>query len=247
MFRGDDLIADGAELPRLHPRAQYLPPYIPAQFAQVPIDQAADVPAAGAQGMAFNNHGQGIAQLDGDFNPDLGGYHGAYQALLHDYIARHAPHRLAEVAPPVNHLLMEYIAQHAPHRFAEVVPPGNHLLMDYVARNAPHRLAEGAAPVNDHNGNGVVQANIEVRGPADPDVANREAGARAPGLLNNVRIPRPPNAFIGFRKDHHEEVKAANPGIHNNDICKFHVSPSCFDLLTGISQDHWCNVAQRFC
>lgn len=34
------------------------------------------------------------------------------------------------------------------------------------------------------------------------------------------RIPRPPNAYILYRKDHHHIVKAANPGIHNNEICK---------------------------
>jgi HMG (high mobility group) box len=38
------------------------------------------------------------------------------------------------------------------------------------------------------------------------------------------KIPRPANAFILYRKAHHESVKAENPGISNNDICKL----SCF-------------------
>lgn len=35
------------------------------------------------------------------------------------------------------------------------------------------------------------------------------------------RIHRPPNAFILYRKAHHQAVKAAHPGIHNNQICEF--------------------------
>lgn len=41
-------------------------------------------------------------------------------------------------------------------------------------------------------------------------------------MLDSPKIPRPPNAYILYRKDHHPIVKAANPGIHNNGICKFH-------------------------
>jgi hypothetical protein len=39
--------------------------------------------------------------------------------------------------------------------------------------------------------------------------------------VKSSKIPRPPNAFILYRKAHHEAVKAENPGIHNNQICKF--------------------------
>jgi hypothetical protein len=35
------------------------------------------------------------------------------------------------------------------------------------------------------------------------------------------KIPRPANAFILYRKAHHDTVKAENPGISNNDICEF--------------------------
>lgn len=33
-----------------------------------------------------------------------------------------------------------------------------------------------------------------------------------------TKIPRPPNAYILYRKDRHNLVKAANPGITNNEI-----------------------------
>lgn len=40
-------------------------------------------------------------------------------------------------------------------------------------------------------------------------------------IVKQAKILRPPNAFILYRKAHHEAVKAAHPGIHNNQICKF--------------------------
>lgn len=33
------------------------------------------------------------------------------------------------------------------------------------------------------------------------------------------KIPRPPNAYILYRKERHTEVKEAHPGITNNEIC----------------------------
>ncbi|KAK3904984.1 mat a-1 [Staphylotrichum tortipilum] len=33
-----------------------------------------------------------------------------------------------------------------------------------------------------------------------------------------IKIPRPPNAYILYRKDKHNEVKAENPSLHNNEI-----------------------------
>lgn len=35
-----------------------------------------------------------------------------------------------------------------------------------------------------------------------------------------AKVPRPPNAFILYRQEHHPLVKAENPDFHNNDICK---------------------------
>lgn len=35
-----------------------------------------------------------------------------------------------------------------------------------------------------------------------------------------IKIPRPPNAYILYRKDHHREIRDRNPGLHNNEVCK---------------------------
>jgi hypothetical protein len=35
-----------------------------------------------------------------------------------------------------------------------------------------------------------------------------------------AKVPRPPNAFILYRQEHHPIIKAENPEFHNNDICK---------------------------
>ncbi|KAK0703142.1 mating-type protein Mat a-1, partial [Lasiosphaeria miniovina] len=32
------------------------------------------------------------------------------------------------------------------------------------------------------------------------------------------KVPRPPNAFILYRKDRHKELKNANPTLKNNEI-----------------------------
>jgi hypothetical protein len=37
---------------------------------------------------------------------------------------------------------------------------------------------------------------------------------------NKVKVPRPPNAFILYRKHHHTILKEKNPAIHNNQICE---------------------------
>lgn len=35
------------------------------------------------------------------------------------------------------------------------------------------------------------------------------------------KVSRPANAFILYRKHHHSDIVARNPGLHNNEICKF--------------------------
>lgn len=35
------------------------------------------------------------------------------------------------------------------------------------------------------------------------------------------KIARPPNAFILYRQSFHPVLKAENPDLHNNQICKF--------------------------
>lgn len=44
-------------------------------------------------------------------------------------------------------------------------------------------------------------------------------------VVVEVKIPRPPNAYILYRKDKHSQVKAENPGLHNNEICKSFMFP----------------------
>lgn len=43
----------------------------------------------------------------------------------------------------------------------------------------------------------------------------------SPLLPKNKKIPRPPNAYILYRKERHQIVKESNPGITNNEICTF--------------------------
>lgn len=41
-----------------------------------------------------------------------------------------------------------------------------------------------------------------------------------------AKIPRPPNAFILYRKERHPILKSEHPDYHNNDICK----STCFAI-----------------
>ncbi len=67
--------------------------------------------------------------------------------------------------------------------------------------------------------------------PLQDSVLSTEMNAVAPatGVLNRrnarggaVKVPRPPNAYILYRKDHHKEMKQSNPKLSNNDICKIY-------------------------
>ncbi|KAH6997292.1 hypothetical protein EDB80DRAFT_883438 [Ilyonectria destructans] len=43
-----------------------------------------------------------------------------------------------------------------------------------------------------------------------------------PALSNKyAKIPRPPNAYILYRRDRHRYIKLGQPGIHNNEICEY--------------------------
>ena len=48
-----------------------------------------------------------------------------------------------------------------------------------------------------------------------------DAPGQKPVKTKKSKIPRPPNAFILYRNWHHPLIKAANPEMHNNQICKF--------------------------
>lgn len=40
-------------------------------------------------------------------------------------------------------------------------------------------------------------------------------------VSGKAKIKRPPNAFILFRQAHHAQAVQLNPGLHNNQICKY--------------------------
>nr|WRK64964.1 putative mating-type 1-2-1 protein [Ceratocystis albifundus] len=44
---------------------------------------------------------------------------------------------------------------------------------------------------------------------------------QAPKKKVEYRVPRPPNAYILYRKDKHRDVKAMNPRMDNNDVSRF--------------------------
>lgn len=52
-----------------------------------------------------------------------------------------------------------------------------------------------------------------------------QATALAPPVAQSKtkekKIPRPPNAYILYRKERHHLIEEANPGITNNEICAF--------------------------
>jgi hypothetical protein len=53
------------------------------------------------------------------------------------------------------------------------------------------------------------------------------------------KVPRPRNSFLIYRQEHHPVTVRQNPGMHNNEICKFqrhsHQSVSANDYF---SQGH---------
>ncbi|KAL1887277.1 Transcription factor SOX-17 [Ceratocystis pirilliformis] len=66
---------------------------------------------------------------------------------------------------------------------------------------------------------------------------------QAPKKKVEYRVPRPPNAYILYRKDRHREVKAMNPHMDNNDICKlspaYHYQINADNLLARWLGERW--------
>jgi hypothetical protein len=60
-----------------------------------------------------------------------------------------------------------------------------------------------------------------------------------------IKIPRPPNAYILYRKDKHCAVKVENPNLHNNEICKSGVLCFMVRELTIYSGHHGRHVEER--
>ena len=61
---------------------------------------------------------------------------------------------------------------------------------------------------------------------SSPDTSSltSTASARRNSRGGAVKVPRPPNAYILYRKDNHKAVKQENPSLSNNDICKLYNS-----------------------
>ncbi len=66
-----------------------------------------------------------------------------------------------------------------------------------------------------------------------------------------AKIPRPPNAFIIYRKAYHAEIVAKNPGLHNNQICMLVQHLLNEIRLTLCSGYYWpdveCRVSKSSC
>lgn len=65
----------------------------------------------------------------------------------------------------------------------------------------------------------ILQRLPQPYGPVD----TRTVGAAIVSDYNarkQLKIPRPPNSFILFRKDNHAKMVEANPGLHNTKICE---------------------------
>ncbi|RCI13697.1 hypothetical protein L249_8210 [Ophiocordyceps polyrhachis-furcata BCC 54312] len=76
---------------------------------------------------------------------------------------------------------------------------------------APRHFVTGGGMVIDPNGRDLYWIR---RGQSNVVTATM----MAPPQPKNVKIPRPPNAYILYRKERHQLVKRANPGITNNEI-----------------------------
>lgn len=54
----------------------------------------------------------------------------------------------------------------------------------------------------------------------------RNSGSFFEAKKKKVKVPRPPNAFIIYRKEWHPIMVQQNPGLHNNAICKCSWAPT---------------------
>jgi hypothetical protein len=82
--------------------------------------------------------------------------------------------------------------------------------VNVLANNIIATPVEGGSPVLTED-----SASPEVGLDSESEATNSAAQKKA-----KQKVPRPPNAFIIYRKDWHSTVVGANPGVHNNAICK---------------------------
>ncbi|POR32892.1 MAT1-2-1 [Tolypocladium paradoxum] len=84
--------------------------------------------------------------------------------------------------------------------------------VDRVYLGAPKHLVDGGGTILRPPGN-----NLYWIRPAVHKVTTATLIA-PPAPPKHVKIPRPPNAYILYRKERHHHVKNSNPGITNNEI-----------------------------
>lgn len=79
----------------------------------------------------------------------------------------------------------------------------NNLMATPVKHDSPVSVTDSATPSAEHDSEDEVMVDV--------------AAAKA-----KKKVPRPPNAFIIYRKEWHPTVVAENPGLHNNAICMYY-------------------------
>ncbi|KAI9799445.1 MAG: hypothetical protein M1825_004545 [Sarcosagium campestre] len=113
-----------------------------------------------------------------------------------------------------------------------MAPPFQHLrnftLGQNLHRTGPFQSAQNApvAPGHAHfTPHATISAVPPTITPADTPVASPTLPAGSPPTSvqddkgsPKIKVPRPPNAFILYRKHHHPLLKAGNPNLHNNEI-----------------------------
>ncbi|KAM0524264.1 hypothetical protein ACHAP9_002650 [Verticillium nonalfalfae] len=92
---------------------------------------------------------------------------------------------------------------------------------DYLAEHLSHQLQKDVIWVQDGMNNSIDRYYI---GPLETFIAGNRMlvsiDGRASRRTVKVKISRPPNSYILYRKDHHKLIKAANPAYTNNQISK---------------------------
>ena len=83
----------------------------------------------------------------------------------------------------------------------------NNIIATPVKHDSPVSIADAATPSSEHD-------------------TEDELMIDAVATKAKKKVPRPPNAFIIYRKEWHPTVVAENPGLHNNAICMY------FTILT---------------
>ena len=77
----------------------------------------------------------------------------------------------------------------------------NNLMATPVKHDNPACISDAATPPSEHD--------------TEDELVLDAASTKA------KKVPRPPNAFIIYRKEWHPTVVAQNPGLHNNAICMY--------------------------